>query len=277
LQGKDCNVQINAPPLAIPLPDNACYYLLDEFNHHHQHSVLAGKSQRYASTHRVARVDGHTYGSIKSKCVQAINGSGYSGKQIRSEQLAICDLEFEWIRMFYIQGEKHKNKNLYWCEKFVELLSIWKQLELKTLKTIEVLEDAVLLSQSSDKPDSKKELKKLNKRKKRIISIDKTSFTEMIDGLQNKYDKRVGWIKRANDDIFKSEPLDCRPIKIPFDATPHPDSSAAQINLKETINKLGLLKARYDQLNLDMEFETERKRSMTETTSQEPKSKKIKK
>ena len=31
-----------APSLAIPLPNNSCYFLLDDFNHHHQHAVLAG-------------------------------------------------------------------------------------------------------------------------------------------------------------------------------------------------------------------------------------------
>ena len=28
----------NAPPLAVPLPNKYSYYLLDDFNHHHQHS-----------------------------------------------------------------------------------------------------------------------------------------------------------------------------------------------------------------------------------------------
>lgn len=28
----------NAPPLAVPLPNKFSYYLLDDFNHHHQHS-----------------------------------------------------------------------------------------------------------------------------------------------------------------------------------------------------------------------------------------------
>ena len=44
------------PPLVVPLPSGALYYLLDDFNHNHEHAVLAGKNQvRYSSTHRVAR------------------------------------------------------------------------------------------------------------------------------------------------------------------------------------------------------------------------------
>ena len=41
-----------APPIAVPLPTGSAYYLLDDFNHHHQHAVLTGTTARYASTHR---------------------------------------------------------------------------------------------------------------------------------------------------------------------------------------------------------------------------------
>ena len=38
-----------APPVAIPTKSGDLYYLLDDFNHHHQHAVLAGRgSLRYA-------------------------------------------------------------------------------------------------------------------------------------------------------------------------------------------------------------------------------------
>jgi hypothetical protein len=71
------------PSLAIPLPNESVYYLLDDFNHHHQHSgtidddpleliisrlVLAGSTHRYASTHRVARKEGHSYQWLQSRC-----------------------------------------------------------------------------------------------------------------------------------------------------------------------------------------------------------------
>ena len=36
------SVPMIAPSLAVPLPHNCCYFLLDDFNHHHQHAVLAG-------------------------------------------------------------------------------------------------------------------------------------------------------------------------------------------------------------------------------------------
>jgi hypothetical protein len=39
-------------------------------------TVLAGKTDRYASTHRVSRTDGHTFLSIKNKCVAALQVDG---------------------------------------------------------------------------------------------------------------------------------------------------------------------------------------------------------
>ena len=125
------------------------------------YSVLAGKTDRFASTHRVCRTDGHTFLSIKNKCLTALRvriflskkyivtsprrpfsschslclvkfcvclllnlflftyfrfssipycshqGTGASAKQVRTEQLVLNELEFEWIRQFYIQGSKH--------------------------------------------------------------------------------------------------------------------------------------------------------------------------
>lgn len=37
-QGKPAPVEVDAPPIAISLPKECVYYLLDDFNHHHQHS-----------------------------------------------------------------------------------------------------------------------------------------------------------------------------------------------------------------------------------------------
>ena len=66
------NTTSTAPAIAIPLPSEFTYFLLDEFNHHHQHAVLAGKTDRYSSTHRVCRIDGHSYTSMQQKCIAAL-------------------------------------------------------------------------------------------------------------------------------------------------------------------------------------------------------------
>jgi alpha-ketoglutarate-dependent dioxygenase FTO len=51
-----------SPLLAAPLPSRSAYYLLDDFNHHHAHAVLASTTKtpsvRYSSTHRLLRSGG---------------------------------------------------------------------------------------------------------------------------------------------------------------------------------------------------------------------------
>jgi hypothetical protein len=129
----------------------------------------------------------------------------------------------------------------------VDLLIIWKKFESKTMKSLEVLEDAVSQNNGIDDADSKQKAKK---RKKRIATVDENSFNELIEGLKNRHEKRDGWIKRADDPIFKSEPIDCRPLRIPFDSEHHPDSDESQKKLKESINKFKKLKQQYDLLGI---------------------------
>lgn len=74
-QGKPVpsNLEVSAPPIMLQLPDECIYYLLDDFNHHHQHAVIAGSTHRYASTHRVSRTEGHTYQSILKRAQNILN------------------------------------------------------------------------------------------------------------------------------------------------------------------------------------------------------------
>lgn len=60
------------PPVCVPLPRRCTYYMLDDFNHHHQHAVMPGTTHRYASTHRVSRVDGHSFKSIDDRAKAAL-------------------------------------------------------------------------------------------------------------------------------------------------------------------------------------------------------------
>jgi FTO catalytic domain len=64
-----------APAVAVALPSGSAYYLLDDFNHHHQHAVLAGNSLRYASTHRVAKEEGHTLQYLRGRCTAVLQVS----------------------------------------------------------------------------------------------------------------------------------------------------------------------------------------------------------
>lgn len=173
------------PPVAVPLRSEATYFLLDEFNHHHQHAVLAGKTDRYSSTHRVSRTDGHTYISIKQKCLAALQGSSQSAKQIRTEQLALSEVEFEWIRQYYVQGSAHHDSQQWWHGPMQSLVSMWARLEQRTAISVQALIDAALgLGQDDSSPvhsHSHHDNKALSKRKKRASEVEEASFDNLIE------------------------------------------------------------------------------------------------
>jgi alpha-ketoglutarate-dependent dioxygenase FTO len=111
---------VEAPTLAVTLPSGSAYYLLDDFNHHHQHAVLLDDSTkkhmtpgiRYASTHRLLR-EGHNVRHILDRCQNSVAQFHKKGAKLwRSEQMLLEEIESEWIRQFYIQGEGHK-RNLW--------------------------------------------------------------------------------------------------------------------------------------------------------------------
>ena len=94
------------PPVAINLPTKYSYFLLDDFNHHHQHAVLAGDGLRYSSTHRVCRHEGHSFESIRLKCQSFMRKSLKNLiNSLSSFQHTLDEVEFEWIRQYYVQGK----------------------------------------------------------------------------------------------------------------------------------------------------------------------------
>lgn len=100
------------PPIAASLPSGSAYYLLDDFNHHHQHTVLtngalASAGVRYSCTFRLLR-ESHNVDHMIARCQAACSNFHKKGSKLwRSEQLLLTELESEWIRQFYIQGSQH--------------------------------------------------------------------------------------------------------------------------------------------------------------------------
>jgi alpha-ketoglutarate-dependent dioxygenase FTO len=105
-RGTDITPVVGTPPLAVSPPSGSAYYLLDDFNHHHQHAVLAGEGIRFSSTHRLLR-ESHNVNCILERCKKVCSMFHKKGKIWRSEQLLLTELESEWIRQFYIQGQQH--------------------------------------------------------------------------------------------------------------------------------------------------------------------------
>jgi len=177
-----------APAVAVALPKKAVYYLMDDFNHHHQHAVLAGTTHRYASTHRVCRTDGHTFQSIKSRCVAALQGTDkqYAVAKVRSEQLTMSEVEFEWVRQFYIQGQKHHDFHEWWRVAMGVLLDYHSQLQHRTMKTLETLYDAAfgIKEDSHDAEMSNRDRKTLAKRLKAVLSVESDSYTVLASALR---------------------------------------------------------------------------------------------
>ncbi len=134
------------PPVAVSLPTNSAYYLLDDFNHHHQHNVLVNKNRsllstiRYSLTFRLLR-ESHNINDMINRCRRCISQFHKKGtKTYRFEQLTLDELESEWIRQFYIQGHRHHSM-LWgeWCHSIMSLWDLWSQLETRTFQTIQLL------------------------------------------------------------------------------------------------------------------------------------------
>jgi len=104
----------DTPAISVSLPSGSAYYLLDDFNHHHQHAVLSNGSVssdniRYSCTHRLLRTS-HNVNFILERCQKACSLFHKKGSKLwRSEQLLLTEIESEWIRQFYIQGQQHKD------------------------------------------------------------------------------------------------------------------------------------------------------------------------
>jgi alpha-ketoglutarate-dependent dioxygenase FTO len=122
----------SVPALMVPLPSGSLYYMLDEFNHNHEHPVIAGSyGVRYSSTHRVAREGQGTWQYIRDKiddffisaskydfnkgaAIDINDGNNLSAKKlrekfvsiVRAQQLLLNEVEFEWLRQWFVQGQK---------------------------------------------------------------------------------------------------------------------------------------------------------------------------
>jgi len=219
---KDREAAAATPPISAPLPSGACYFLLDDFNHHHQHSVLAGEGYRYSSTHRVGRMDGHHYSGVLEQCQRANSGARRNtAKAIRSEQSVLDTVEFEWVRQFYIQGKDHFTKQVWWHAPIEALIVHLCQLEERTEK---IVADLLMAGLGIDKHEAslqslpiderRKQSKKLVKMRKRLETVELGSYDAMAEALTQRALKRDGWYRR-DADIRKMK--GCTPaMSIPF-------------------------------------------------------------
>uniref|UniRef100_A0A8C5KK74 Alpha-ketoglutarate-dependent dioxygenase FTO n=1 Tax=Jaculus jaculus TaxID=51337 RepID=A0A8C5KK74_JACJA len=132
---------IETPGLAIPLQQGDCYFMLDDINATHQHCVLAGSQPRFSSTHRVAECSTGTLDYILQRCQLALqnvcadlDGGDVSLKSfepavLKQGEEIHNEVEFEWLRQFWFQGNRYSICTDWWCEPMTQLEGLWKKME----------------------------------------------------------------------------------------------------------------------------------------------------
>lgn len=240
--------EITAPPIAISMPPEGCYYLLDDFNHHHQHAVLAGSSHRFASTHRVSRIEGHSFTYIHTRCQNIILEKLKADKtMIRRVLLASIEVEFEWIYQFFIQGQAHYDRLIWWHEPIKQLIEQLLGLEKRLVKQFLAIKIACLGVESvaQDGSLSAKQLQKMKNFSTTVTPSVKECAQEMLTLLQERVEKRVGWQQRVQDPIFLTCSKDCRPLLPPM--TEIADCWQRIGGMDEAIDQLGQFIIRNEQ------------------------------
>ncbi|XP_052022061.1 alpha-ketoglutarate-dependent dioxygenase FTO [Apodemus sylvaticus] len=154
---------IETPGLTIPLHQGDCYFMLDDLNATHQHCVLAGSQPRFSSTHRVAECSTGTLDYILQRCQLALqnvlNDSDNGDVSLKSFEPAVLkqgeeihnEVEFEWLRQFWFQGNRYKLCTDWWCEPMAQLEGLWKKMESVTNAVLhEVKREGLPVEQRSE-------------------------------------------------------------------------------------------------------------------------------
>lgn len=205
----------NVPPLLIPLPSGSLYYMLDDFNHNHEHAVIAGAggSIRYSSTHRVAREGQGTWQYIRDKvkhfpstadileeCLNSASTMSMKKQRerlvshVRAQQNLMNEVEFEWLRQWFIQGRKHAALHLYWHNPIRVLCDSFCELEWATSQLLDLLSGAGTTKNS-------------------IVTED--LYDVIIEAFSERSKLRSFWKEKYRDPIFDTIPDDERPFPCP--------------------------------------------------------------
>ena len=248
-RGTDIAVESATPPIAVSLPSASTYYLLDDFNHHHQHAVFTTSKEsglRFSSTHRLLR-ESHNVNHILGRCKNICANFHKKGPKLwRSEQLVLNELESEWIRQFYIQGQQHYCLlwKPYWEGPIEQLLKYWSQLEGRTRQTLDFLMYAAEGKCGADIPAEcngtpSRAARKLRERRKKATTaleeiVQRQESTELMniyqsfaDLLKERASMRELWALRESDRVFYDLKREGRPMEPPLDFGISPDKKSA--------------------------------------------------
>lgn len=177
-------------PVVVPTKDGDAYYLAGDFNHYHQHMVLAGTSARISSTHRVAVEEKDTFEYIYNKVKTACKLSSSTADHVRQKCLALVEVESEWICQYWVQGNGHDELHIDWQKPIRLLEKFWLVLE----KQINQVYELCILGRVSDK------------KMKNVL------LTE----LKVKQGMRREWDRRRKDKAYKRIEKLFRPVERPI-------------------------------------------------------------
>jgi len=147
---------IDTPSIVVPLKDGDVYFMLYDFNHKHQHAVVAGNAARVSSTHRLVKTEQGTWQYIINRAIHASELFSVALCDLKPEDVKFAqdvhsEIEFEWIRQFWVQGASHAAHHNYWLPKITELERIWKSFEEKTCDIITLMRDELVISTGKQK------------------------------------------------------------------------------------------------------------------------------
>lgn len=236
---------VSAPPLAVTLPSNSCYYMLHDFNHHHQHAVFVDRStstrphRRYSCTFRCLRSQSHTVQELLERCRRTCQLFHKRGSRIwRAEQLLLTEIESDWLRQYYIQKLSMgcSSATSDWTAWIEELWKYWSRLEHRTGQVVQLLLRASRYEGSAALLDgdtstttgftlSKKERDKQRKAHQTVQTIldrEKNGKTEeqlreiLAVALDERATMREHWRARENDRMFAQVGYQPRPFYASF-------------------------------------------------------------
>uniref|UniRef100_A0A7R9U9D2 Alpha-ketoglutarate-dependent dioxygenase FTO n=1 Tax=Pinguiococcus pyrenoidosus TaxID=172671 RepID=A0A7R9U9D2_9STRA len=200
-------------------PSGSTYYMLGDFNHHHQHAVLAGACERISTTHRVGRSEGHQAQLVIDAARKVLATPKKCLKQWARESRMLDEVEFEWLRQWYIQGAQHAEQRLpFWGKYIEELEAIWRDLEDKEALKVGMLRNASRVIRGRRQQGA---LASFSRReRKHAEAVDQMggskAFAQMEEILRARQRKRDGWAARAADKLWEALPEEMRPLPLLF-------------------------------------------------------------
>jgi alpha-ketoglutarate-dependent dioxygenase FTO len=230
------------PALLVPLPSKSVYYMLDDFNHNHEHAVISPSGRgggggggdtttRYSSTHRVAREGRGTWQYIRDKARgvvasssatisnDASSSSSSSRKEreaivsrVRAQQGLMTEIEFDWLRQWHVQGRRHASLHTYWHGPIRHLCDVYSELECATCAIL----DSISREDDGGKTTTAATTTGGGGREQRWPrAVTEDLFDVLIESLTERSALRASWRERYRDPIYADIPEDERPFPCP--------------------------------------------------------------